>query len=70
MTWIYVNANRNYLVAGVIPHAMSNLMFSAHVSTNARIEALVMAAIAALIVAVYGPGLKGWRAARAAPALT
>jgi membrane protease YdiL (CAAX protease family) len=64
MTWIYVNANRNYLVAGFIPHATNNLL-GGHVYDNVRTEALVYIAIAVLIVLVFGPSLKGWRAARA-----
>jgi CAAX protease family protein len=60
MTWIYVNANRNYLVAGFIPHETNNLL-GAHVYNNVRTEALVYVAIAVLIVAVFGPSLKGWR---------
>lgn len=68
MTWIYVNANGNYFVAGVIPHAVSNLLFSAHAYSDIKIEAFTYAAIAALIVMICGPGFKGWRPARAAPA--
>jgi len=62
MAWIYVNANHNYLVAGFIPHAVSNLMFSAHVYRAVEIEALLYAVIAFAIVAAFGPTLKGWRA--------
>ena len=58
MTWIYVNANGNYLVAGFIPHMMANLLFSAHVVTNVKIEALVFIVIVAVILAVSGPNLK------------
>ena len=70
MTWIYVNAGKNYFVAGVIPHAVSNLLFTAHAYNDIKIEALAVAVIAALIVAFFGPSLKGWRPARltAAPA--
>jgi|SRR5579864_1417329 len=64
MTWIYVNANGNYLVAGFIPHMMANLLFSAHVVTNVKIEALVFIVIVAVILAVSGPNLKGFRFAR------
>jgi hypothetical protein len=60
MAWIYVNANSNYLVAGFIPHAVNNLLgFRAF--HEIRIEALVYAAMAVLIVACFGPTLKGWR---------
>ena len=62
MTWIYVNANRNYLIAGFIPHEMNNLL-GAHVYDGVRTEALVYVAIAVLIFAVFGPSLKGWRTA-------
>ncbi len=64
MTWIYINANRNYLVAGFIPHMMSNLLFTAHVASDIKIEVFAFIAITAIIVAVSGPGLKGWRFAR------
>jgi membrane protease YdiL (CAAX protease family) len=67
MTWIYVNANGNYVVAGVIPHAVNNSMFTAHVYSSVRIEGLIYLAIALIIVAVFGPSLKGWRR-RARPA--
>lgn len=68
MTWIFVNANRNYLVAGFIPHEISNRLFTAHAVTDLKIEALVLSAIAVLIVAISGPGLKGWRFAWTASA--
>lgn len=68
MTWIFVNANRNYLVAGFIPHEISNRLFTAHAVTDLKIEALVLLAIAVLIVATSGPGLKGWRFATSAAA--
>ena len=61
MTWIYLNANRNYLVAGIIPHAVTNLMGTANAFNNIRVEALVLVGVAGLIVAASGPGLKGWR---------
>jgi membrane protease YdiL (CAAX protease family) len=64
MTWIYVNSNRNYLVAGFVPHAMSNLLFTAHCYSQLKVEALVYVAIAVTIIAISGPGLKGWRFAR------
>ena len=68
MTWIYVNANANYLVAGFIPHMMSNLLFSAHVVTNVKSEAIVFIIIVVAILAVFGPSLRGWWFARTAPA--
>ncbi|HSM95486.1 MAG TPA: CPBP family intramembrane glutamic endopeptidase [Rhizomicrobium sp.] len=67
MTWIYVNGNRNYLIAGVIPHAVSNLMFIAHAYNDIEIEAIVYMAIALLIVAASGPSLRGWRFGQAKP---
>ena len=70
MTWIYVNANGNYLVAGFIPHMMSNLLFSAHVVTNVRIEAIVFIVIVAVILVVSGPDLKGTRFVRQMAAKT
>jgi membrane protease YdiL (CAAX protease family) len=66
MTWIYVNAKGNYLVAGFIPHAMSNLLFTSRAVSAVRTEAFVGIAIAATLLLVSGPGLKGWRFARAA----
>jgi uncharacterized protein len=68
MSWIYVNANHNYLVAGFIPHAMNNLMAVTGAFIEVRTQACVMMAIAALIVVVSGRGLKGWRFPRPAPA--
>jgi len=69
MTWLYLRANRNFLVAGFIPHLVNNLAFGAHVFTDQRVYALVMISIVALVIAAYGPGLKGWRATSATPAL-
>jgi membrane protease YdiL (CAAX protease family) len=68
MTWIYRHANGNFLVAGVIPHLVANLMGDAHVLTRDSDEVLaaVMLAGAALIVLAYGPSLHGWRSARPA----
>lgn len=64
MAWIYVNANRNYFVAGFVPHAVSNLLFTARAYSDIEIEAIVFAAIALLIVVASGPSLRGWRFAR------
>lgn len=61
MTWIYVNANRNYFVAGIIPHAVSNNLPSVKVYNYLETEALLYAAIAVLLVIAFGPSLKGWR---------
>ena len=68
MTWIYVNANRNYFVAGVIPHAVSNNLPSVHAYNDLRTEALLLATIAMLLVVVFGPSLRGWRFRPALPA--
>jgi hypothetical protein len=43
---------------------MSNLLFSAHVVTNVRIEAIVFIVIVAAILVVSGPGLVGMRFAQ------
>jgi uncharacterized protein len=59
LTWIYVNANRNFLVAGFIPHAVNNLMGFSNAFIDAKIQALVMIAIVVLIL-VFSGGL--WRA--------
>ena len=67
MTWIYVNANRNFFVAGFIPHEINNRFFGFAV-TDVKIQALVMIAIVAFIIVVSGPGLKGWWFARTTPA--
>jgi membrane protease YdiL (CAAX protease family) len=68
MAWIYVNANRNFLIAGFIPHAMNNLMWASKAFTDVKIQAFVLIVIAAWIIAACGPGLKGWRFAKATPA--
>jgi membrane protease YdiL (CAAX protease family) len=64
MTWIYVNANRNYLVGGYLVHAMNNLMATSHVFSDTRIQAAVYLTIGALVFAACGSGLKGWRFGR------
>ncbi|HEX9155501.1 MAG TPA: type II CAAX endopeptidase family protein, partial [Nitrospira sp.] len=64
MTWIYMNANRNFLVAGFIPHAINNLMGTSHAVMDVKIQALVLSVIAALIIIASGSGLKGCRFAR------
>jgi len=67
MAWIYVNAGRNYLVAGFIPHEINNRFFGYGVH-DVRIQALLMSAVVLLIVIAFGPSLRGWGPARAAPA--
>lgn len=69
MTWIYVNANGNFLVAGVLPHAMNNLMGATNAFIDAKIQALVLMVIAGSIIAACGPrlqrsGMPWWRAGR------
>jgi membrane protease YdiL (CAAX protease family) len=61
MTWIYVNANRNFLVAGFVPHAVNNLMGFSNAFTDTKIQAFVLISIVVLIIVVSGPRLKGWR---------
>jgi len=61
VTWIYVNANRNFLVAGFIPHAVNNLMGFSNAFTDAKIQAFVLIVIAGSIIVACGPSLKGWR---------
>jgi membrane protease YdiL (CAAX protease family) len=70
VTWIYVNANRNFLVAGFIPHAMNNLMGFSSAFTDAKIQAFVLIVIVVVIIMAYGPGLKGWRSAQPSPVAT
>lgn len=65
MTWIYLHANRNFLVAGFIPHIVNNLAFGAQVVTDVKADALVMISIVAFVVAASGPSLRGWRVASA-----
>ncbi len=62
MTWIFVNANGNVLVAGVIPHLMINLLFDAGVFRGdvIRLESIVMTLVAAALVAIFSPSLRGW----------
>ena len=68
MTWIFVNANGNLLIAGVIPHLMLNLFFGAHAFNGniVRIEAIAMTVLAMTLVAFLGPSLKGWRSPESA----
>lgn len=70
MTWIYVNANRNYLVAGFIPHAANNLMGVSNAFTDTKTQAFVLIAIVGSIVIACGPNLRGWRSAPPDPAKT
>ncbi|HEX3917657.1 MAG TPA: CPBP family intramembrane glutamic endopeptidase [Caulobacteraceae bacterium] len=69
MTWIYLHANGNFLVAGVIPHLVANLIGDAHVLAQGAdaVQAAVFCAIAVIAVLVHGPSLQGWRRQAAAP---
>jgi len=68
MTWIYMHANGNFLVAGVIPHLIANIIGDAHVlgRDTDKVQAMVTLALAALVVLAWGPSLKG-RRLRASP---
>jgi membrane protease YdiL (CAAX protease family) len=68
MTWVYVNANRNFLVAGFIPHAVNNLMGFSSAFTDAKIQAFVLIVIVGSIIVACGPSLRGWRSAQPTPA--
>jgi hypothetical protein len=69
MTWIYVHANGNFLVAGVIPHLIANFMGDAHVVARDtdKVLAAVIFAVAAIVVIAFGPSLQGRRRPRIAP---
>ena len=69
MTWIYLHANGNFLVAGVIPHLVANLIGDAHVLAREpdKVQAAVSLAVAAIVVLAHGPSLQCWRRVRAAP---
>ncbi len=72
VTWIYLNANGNLLVAGTIPHLIFNLMPAAHVFPGGgeiqnRVQAIVMSLIALTVLGLYGPSLTGWRRRDAVP---
>jgi hypothetical protein len=69
MAWLFVHANGNVLIAGVIPHLIWNLAFDAQVFRRDALqqEVTVMALLAAALLILLGPGLKGWRKAAAEP---
>jgi membrane protease YdiL (CAAX protease family) len=69
MTWIYLHANGNFLIAGVIPHLVANVIGDAHVLARDvdKIEVVVFGAVAAIVLLAYGPSLQGRRRIRAAP---
>lgn len=58
MTWVYVHAGGNFLVAGILPHAVLNLMFDVRAFGSIKVEAIVLASVAAALTAVYGLRLK------------
>ena len=63
MSWIFVNANGNVLVAGIVPHLTLNLLFDAHVfrgDVGFRLESIVLTLVAAALVAIFSPNLRGW----------
>lgn len=62
MTWIFLHAKGNAVVAGVVPHMMFNLAFDAHVFKSVpKTEAIVLAAIAGILLCVFGRNLQGRR---------
>jgi membrane protease YdiL (CAAX protease family) len=69
MTWIYMNANGNFLIAGVIPHLAANLMGDAHVLAREsdKVEAGVSFVVAAILALAYGSSLTGRDRPHAAP---
>jgi len=67
ITWLYLHANGNVIVAGIIPHLVTNLLFDAHVYVRDAVitEAFGMGALALVLVLVFGPNLRR----RALPAM-
>lgn len=59
MAWLFVHANGNVVVAGIIPHLWWNLAFDAHVFRGDALqqEVAVIAPLALLLVIVFGPNL-------------
>jgi uncharacterized protein len=62
-TWIYLRANGNVIVAGMIPHLMWNLVFDVHVLSGdvIRIEVTPLILLAVAMLIALGPGLRGWK---------
>lgn len=59
MTWLYLHANGNVLVAGVIPHLMWNLPFDAHAFRRDVIQQEVIAVVLlAALLLVIDPRLR------------
>ncbi|MDQ2859401.1 MAG: CPBP family intramembrane metalloprotease [Pseudomonadota bacterium] len=58
MAWLFVNTNGNFLVAGIVPHALLNLVFDARVTRDLPTEAITMALIAVILVAAFGKALR------------
>jgi membrane protease YdiL (CAAX protease family) len=66
MTWLFVRANGNPIVAGIVPHLVTNLMSDANVFArdSIQVETIVLALIALFLVARYGRDLGPRLAAR------
>lgn len=66
MTWLFIRANGNVIVAGTIPHLMSNLLSDAHAQPKygIEVETIILAIIVIALLVRYGRDL----APRAAPA--
>ncbi|MEO8813117.1 MAG: type II CAAX endopeptidase family protein [Caulobacteraceae bacterium] len=56
MTWLYVNTG-SYLVAGIIPHMLLNLVFDANVTRDQPTETVSFGFIALVVVLIFGRGL-------------
>lgn len=59
MTWIYLNANRNFILAGFVPHLLNNIAFDVHAVQGVETDAIVIFSLALLAIAVSGPSLRG-----------
>jgi membrane protease YdiL (CAAX protease family) len=59
MTWLYLHANGNVIVAGTIPHLTTNLLFDAHVYLHDAVvtEAFGLGTLAVVLIAVSGVSL-------------
>ncbi|MCC5888819.1 MAG: CPBP family intramembrane metalloprotease [Gammaproteobacteria bacterium] len=58
VTWLFVNTRQSILIAGIIPHAIVNAYGEA-TGDMTWVQALVMVAGAALLLAILGRHLKG-----------
>jgi hypothetical protein len=61
MTWLYVRANGNVVIAGIVPHLVSNLAFDSHVFLRSAIETetIVMCLLVVLLFTLSGKDM--WR---------